>query len=417
MKIGILSAYKKMQQFFVGRLLEEEEDYYSQAKIRLIYNLSMILILLLIPVAIQLVIQGLYINAGITFVAVFGLMGVVLLLKYHGKVNFAAKYHVVLGLLLLTYSCLSRMEAIAVTNEIWFVIQVLFAFFTLGRAWAIGTAVASAGIMMYYVNFYMYDNLHNELIYQTDKIHALLFIIPIEFFSVYYLINEFLKTRDYAERQLKQTNEELRNRNSIIEKQKDEKSAMIKEIHHRVKNNLQIVNSLLRLQSNEITDKKALQMLEESQNRVLSMALLHENLYKIEEELNVADHLNMLASDLLKAYSLEKNIELDLVVNVKRIGTRTMVPLGLIINETISNSLKYAFPDHAKGRIILYLLQLDNNRYELIIGDDGIGMDATNNNSSLGLELVQLFTDQLEGTTERLPGPGSLSRITFKGIG
>jgi len=417
MKLGILSLYKKIQDFFIGRLLETEDDYYSQAKIKLIYNLSMILVLLLTPVSIQLAVQGMYVNAGITGVSVVGLFVVILFLKYLSAVNFAAKFYVFVGLSLLILSCTTQLDSLVVTNEIWFVIQVLFTFFTLGRAWAIGVALDSISVMMYYVNFLMYDNLHTELVYESRKIQALLFIIPIEFFSVFYIINEFLKTRDYAERKVKQSNEELRNRNAIIEKQKNEKSAMIKEIHHRVKNNLQIVNSLLRLQSNEITDKKALQMLEESQSRVLSMALLHENLYRTEEELNVTEHLYVLANDLLRTYSVGKNIELDLVVNVKKIGTRTMVPLGLIINEMITNSLKYAFPENLDGRIILYLLQLDENRYEMIIGDNGIGMESDQINSSLGMELVQLFTDQLEGVTEHLPGPGSINRITFKGIG
>lgn len=416
MKLGVLSLYKKIQDFFIGRLLEEENDYYSQAKIKLIYNLSMILVLLLTPVAIQLVVQGMYINAAITGVAVVGLMVVILLLKYLSAVAFAAKFYVFVGLSLLILSCATQLDSLVVTNEIWFIIQVLFTFFTLGRAWAIGVAAVSVGVMMYYVNFLMYDNLHNELAYESQKIQALLFIIPIEFFSVYYIINQFLKTRDHAEKQVKSVNEQLLQQNRLIEKQRNEKSAMIKEIHHRVKNNLQIVNSLLRLQSNEVTDKKALQMLEESQSRVLSMALLHENLYKTEEELDVTEHLNMLASDLLRTYSVGKKIELDLVVNVKRIGMRTMVPLGLIINETITNSLKYAFPDRSEGKIILYLLQLDENRYELIIGDDGVGMDPDSNNSSLGIELVELFTEQLEGITEQLPVPGSLNRITFKGI-
>jgi len=209
--------------------------------------------------------------------------------------------------------------------------------------------------------------------------------------------------------------------NEILEKQNDEKTAMMKEIHHRVKNNLQVVNSLLRLQSYEIEDEKVVTMFEECQNRVLSMALLHEKMYRSDDlqHIDIHEHFTLLVKDLVSNYAVGKEIELDIEVEEVDIGIKTLVPLGLIINEIITNSLKYAFKDQKKGTIKVYLKHLEGIRNEMIIGDDGVGMEKdfkVEESSSLGTELVQIFTEQLEGKMERLDVPGTLFRFEFEKI-
>jgi len=213
-----------------------------------------------------------------------------------------------------------------------------------------------------------------------------------------------------------------------IEKQRDqlsqknkERGYMMKEIHHRVKNNLQIVNSLLRLQSNEIEDENVVKMFEEAQNRVLSMALLHEKMYRSEDlkHINVKDHFDLLIKELIKDYQVGLNIKLDIDIEEVDIRMKTLVPLGLIINEIISNALKYAFIDRNEGTIIVHLKHIKDDVFELIIGDDGIGMKEDFNiegASSLGTELIQVFTQQLEGSIERIAEIGTLFRLTFNKI-
>ncbi len=214
----------------------------------------------------------------------------------------------------------------------------------------------------------------------------------------------------------------------IIEKQRDqleqkskEREFMMKEIHHRVKNNLQIVNSLLSLQANQIDDENINNMFREAQNRVLSMALIHEKMYQSEDlaQIDIKDHFNLLIKELIKDYQI--GIDIKLVINIEQIdiGMKTLIPLGLIINEIISNALKHAFKQKDNGKIIVELKHINNNSHELIIGDDGVGMNRDFNfeeSSSLGTELIHVFTEQLEGHIERLPDSGTIFKIVFNSI-
>lgn len=206
-----------------------------------------------------------------------------------------------------------------------------------------------------------------------------------------------------------------------IQKQNDEKTNMLKEIHHRVKNNLQVVNSLLRTQVSKVEDKNVIEMFKKAQSRVVSMALLHEKMYKSEnlKNIDVQEHFTLLISDLIKTYSVNKNIKLDINIEKVRIGMKTMVPLGLIVNEFISNSLKHAFKDTTIGTLTVTLKKIEPRKYELIIGDDGIGISIEafeNSIDTTGSRLTQAFVKQLKGSLEILPGKGTKFKILFYNI-
>ena len=206
--------------------------------------------------------------------------------------------------------------------------------------------------------------------------------------------------------------------NELLEKQNEEKTAMMKEIHHRVKNNLQVVNSLLKLQSYEVEDKKIVSMFEECQNRVLSMALIHEKMYRSDDltHIDVPQHFTLLISELIADYKLETEIQLDLLMEEVKFGMKTLVPLGLIINEIITNSLKYAFKNRDEGIIKVRLKKLKKGGYELEMADNGIGIEPGTASNGFGTELIQLFVNQLEGKIERLDTPGTELKIMFQNI-
>ena len=219
--------------------------------------------------------------------------------------------------------------------------------------------------------------------------------------------------------ELQQQSALLAHQKEELSKKHEEKVAMMREIHHRVKNNLQVVNSLLRMQSREVKDERIVSMFEECQNRVLSMALIHEKMYRSGDltHIDIKEHLTLLVEDLIRNYQVGNRITLNIEIDSVDIGLKTLVPLGLIINELIANSLKYAFKDREGGEIKVELHAMDNNKFELIVGDDGIGMNSsTRNGRSMGSELVQIFTEQLEGSIELLEGEGTVHRIVFEGI-
>lgn len=207
-----------------------------------------------------------------------------------------------------------------------------------------------------------------------------------------------------------------------IAKERDINVLLLKEVHHRVKNNLQIIISLLNLQSRFIKDSKLLDVFGEIQNRVRSMSMIHEKMYKTKnlETVNIEEYITELSENLIQTYQLDHQIELDVHVEVNSFKADTLTPLGLIINEVISNALKYAFREDCKGKIFVRIAKLDEQHYQMLIGDDGIGMppdNAIGKSHSFGTELITALSEQLEGTIELLPKQsGTVYRILFKDL-
>ncbi|MGB1269838.1 MAG: histidine kinase dimerization/phosphoacceptor domain -containing protein [Flavobacteriaceae bacterium] len=203
-----------------------------------------------------------------------------------------------------------------------------------------------------------------------------------------------------------------------LEKKNDEKRAMLKEIHHRVKNNLQVVNSLLKLQSRKLKSEEAVTMFKETQNRVVSMALLHEKMYRSDDihQINVQDYISLLVKDLVKSYAVDKNIHLNIQIEPVNLMMRTLVPLGLIINEMITNSLKHGFKNKSEGEISVSIRHIKEKRFEMIIGDNGDGVAKEHKSTGIGVNLIKIFTKQLNGTLEQLDVPGAVFKLTFDKI-
>ncbi len=182
-----------------------------------------------------------------------------------------------------------------------------------------------------------------------------------------------------------------------------EKEVLLKEIHHRVKNNLQIVSSLLNLQSAYIQDEQALAMFKDSHNRVKSMALIHEKLYRSSDlaKIDLPDYIRSLASNLFNSYRLvSSRIDLNLAIDDIVLDIDTAIPCGLIINELISNALKYAFPGETTGRVCISFSQEDGDRFVLKVSDTGVGLPPDFEpleTESLGWQLIVSLTEQLGG--------------------
>jgi ligand-binding sensor domain-containing protein/two-component sensor histidine kinase len=207
---------------------------------------------------------------------------------------------------------------------------------------------------------------------------------------------------------------------SFKEKNK-QKKVLLTEIHHRVKNNLQVVISLLNLQANTIDDDRVYLVFEEAQNRIVSMANLHDKMSHSNnlQHINVKIHFEELITELVKAYSIEKEITLTFNIDNINIGINTLVPLGLIINEVITNSLKYAFVDKTKGCISVDLKTIEENQFVLRISDDGIGLSdkvKEEHSKSLGTNIINLFVKRLKGSIERTTNSGAITSITFTSI-
>lgn len=213
--------------------------------------------------------------------------------------------------------------------------------------------------------------------------------------------------------------EELKKSKIELQNALKEKEMLLKEIHHRVKNNLMIISNLLELQSYYVRDKADLNVFRESKTRADSMALIHERLYQSTDlkSIDIGDYIRNLAADIFDTYVIDPD-QINLMVHVDdiRLDTNTAIPLGLIINELLTNSLKYAFPNDKKGKITIELNKNDD-KFTLIIKDDGIGFPSDldyKNTETLGLELVNSLTQQVNGNMELISADGTEFRITFE---
>ncbi|MUG95043.1 PAS domain-containing protein [Scytonema sp. UIC 10036] len=198
-----------------------------------------------------------------------------------------------------------------------------------------------------------------------------------------------------------------------------EKEVLLREVYHRVKNNMQLVSSLLRLQATSTDDPSVLKLLNESQQRVKTMALIHERLYRSENlaRINFATYIQNLVNNLVRSYSTaDSSIRVNLELANLELDLDAAVPCGLIINELVSNALKYAFPNK-QGEINLGFWLADNSNYCLVVKDDGVGIPAhidPQNTESLGMQLVYGLTEQLGGAIELDRQGGSKFTITFR---
>ena len=198
-----------------------------------------------------------------------------------------------------------------------------------------------------------------------------------------------------------------------------EKEVLLREVNHRVKNNLQVIYSMLRLQSQSITDPKVLELFEDNQARVRAMALLHETLYQSQDlsRIDMAGYISKLAGQLFKSYGISPDtIRLRLNVAPVSFSLDTAIACGLLINELVSNSLKHAFPNGRTGEVAIHLVPDRPGTHVLTVSDNGVGLPATfevGKGKSLGWQLVPMLVEQLKGTFELHRDAGTTVTLTF----
>jgi len=205
-----------------------------------------------------------------------------------------------------------------------------------------------------------------------------------------------------------------------IEQSLREKEALLQEIHHRVKNNLQVVSSLLGLQSRQVADEEIRRAFRESQNRVHSMALIHERLYQSKDlsEIDCQEYADQLVGHLFRSYGVSlSRVKLEMSFGGERMPMALAVPVGLILNELLSNCLKHAFPQGKEGKVTVTLQRLEGGRLMLQVADDGVGLPKNANlwnARSLGLRLVRILSEQMGAELEIRSEQGTCTELVFR---
>ncbi len=288
-------------------------------------------------------------------------------------------------------------DVIFIGAPIWIIVQLLLITFNLGLYWGIGTAVLSAALFGIYITKKMYVDL-TFLVDNPQLLNSLIPEITVGFSVIIYLLYVFFKTSRNAEQQLLQTNKALTLKNVLIEKQHTEKEILLQEVHHRVKNNMQIISSLIRLQDQEINDPTISHVFKQAQQRIMAIALIHERMYKAPEltQINIIDYIESLGLDILRQYSNMQDINLTVKGENVHITHSNIVPLGLIFHELIANSVIHGI--EKVGEINIELKN-QNSNFSIEYQDNGKGFKE-NYTPGFGTNLIRILSEQLNADIE-----------------
>jgi two-component sensor histidine kinase len=189
-------------------------------------------------------------------------------------------------------------------------------------------------------------------------------------------------------------------KNKLLAIKNAENELLLKEIHHRVKNNLEVVSGLLALQSSQVKEQSTKDAIQESQNRVNSIGIVHQKLYQGTNlgAIEMKDYVLNLSESILDSFGAEEKITLELAMENFDLDIDTAIPLGLIINELITNTIKYAFPNNQKGKLVIKLEKQHDTILHLVVSDNGVGKSGITHGTGFGGQLISLLTQQLNGT-------------------
>ncbi len=281
----------------------------------------------------------------------------------------------------------------------WITCSVLLAFIGIGnKAGIIVITLNTIGIFVFYF-FFLND--HIEILKPRDNYMLIgeYAEILFAFFIIFFLVRQFVQFQSKTQSELKEANAGLEHQYNLISAKSKENETLLKEIHHRVKNNFQIIISLLRMQSNEMKTDEGKTHFREAINRIMAMSLVHQKLYTEKElsKIDLKSYVEELVNEIITYSNNEKKIKINIETNVKGMDIISVVPLGLLINELVSNSLKHAFNETENNSIEIKIAELENE-YAFDYSDNGTWKERESENSNFGIELIGILTDQLNGT-------------------
>ena len=368
-------------------------SYFAKAKYTMAWRITIffgISCLILAPLSISnILVAGIFSTLSIlSFVLLF-------ILRITKKYTPLFWTYVLIGTFVVHYSINAIPNYTHFVDFLWMMVVILLAFISLGKKVGfVFSFLNLVGIIMFYL-FSLNNHITTIEPLSQLKIIAAISEIVICLLSITYLINEYVKFNNYYSTELRLSNE-------LLSKRNNENVLLVKEIHHRVKNNLQIVISLLRLQKGELKSDEAKRHFNEAINRIMVMSLIHKKLYQKVDMANIEiqPYIDDLATDVIHISNMGYPITSEANSEIEKIGLKTIVPLGLLINELLSNSIKHAFKKD--GYISISILKGRNeNEFILVYADDGKWIKPLDENTSFGLGLIQTLTEQLDGSYTR----------------
>lgn len=379
-------------------LSKEIEQFIENQRYQLVIKLSFIICFAFVILSASFISETL--GSFLTMVSGVVITTVGLIYTYFSKkYKFTLVLYSFCGVVISGIALLEMHTATHYGEMLWMTAGIMLGFLGLGSKY--GWTLVS--IALSFILVFIWTELNTNLVSIPQRNDFQKFAVSAELViamcSVAYIFTVFLKFHSFSQNQLLLANENLETKNATISAQDEEKTILVKEIHHRVKNNLQIISSLLRLQGNDIENEELKKHFDEATNRIVVMSMIHQRLYDGKElsKIQLVQYLTELTNDLERIYAHQNPIKFSIQSNLSNIGLKSIVPIGLIFNELISNSLKYAFKETENATITIDIKELDNKSIQIIYTDNGIWIGDKNAKNGFGLELIDLLTEQLDG--------------------
>lgn len=398
---------------FLAAPVRKDMDFYESTRLRLTWNIQLLLIIsLTLLIGISITSQphyALYYGGALILT-----LTSLLFIKRTGNYRIFSTFTASALYIMVLFSMFTVDQYVHIIESFWLLTVVIYIYFIHGK---IAGSIAILGNVLSTIIFLLFFlkasiiNIDQMNLYQSL---AMGFEFSMCLLFIGYILHQFIFIKNHAELELKMMNTALRKEKAIVESRDREKTILLQEIHHRVKNNLQIVMSLLRMQSTQIESEEAKEHFNDAINRILTMSLIHQKLYESDNlsAVDLSEYLESLASDIVRSSEVPQKIEQTISVEVQEIGMKTIVPVALIITELISNSAKHAFGNTKHPKIGLCVrINEDSGQLELKYFDNGIWKES--NKNTFGAQLVEALTEQLDGTFD-LTVDGSGSYYTFQ---
>jgi len=318
------------------------------------------------------------------------------------------KYRVVyltlcaIGSILAFYTLNFFTEEIHYGDLLWMILIILLAYWGVSIKMGVVFLIINLLIIANYFAFNMQTNLTSLREFDFISTLSVYAEVTVAFISISAIIHQFVRFYKYSYETLLENKLILEKSNKLITTKNEENIVLMKEVHHRVKNNLQIITSLLRLQKQNLTPEIQ-EKFDESISRVMTMALIHRKLYQSTDltNVNLESYINDLVNEIFASLTMDDNVKTTIQSDYNNIGLKTIVPLGLLLNELLSNSFKHAFKQINNNEINIQIRKSNDNTFELKYQDNGNWKIINDNDHHFGLELVETLTEQMEGSYYR----------------
>ena len=411
--IDTITMYTTFKNKIIGDYIKEVDSLHDQSRILLLFNLTFTVFILALIAALL----GLILGSYATLVPALGnvfLTATTLFILHKKKLKLAASFYLICAFFLLFGNLNFNEGTMHIGSPFWIMILNILVMYILGIRWGISFLVASILGFCYYVVFVLPESIKLVLDLPSATYNAVLYETLFALTILGYVIATILRSSKKSDELLLAKNESLLKQNEIISNSNEEKTVLLKEIHHRVKNNLQVIISLIRLKMHELEDENAIQNYKETINRVMTMSMIHEKIYQSDEisRIDIENYFTDLSNELINSLGAFRNVAMRCEVNVEKMDLNKIVPLALIFNELLSNSLKHAFNETDNPEISFALNSTASDEINMVYKDNGKWKVPTKE-SSFGLDLIDSLVDQLDGKLTLETEDNCIVKISF----